>query len=120
MNLYLDDDSVKVALVARLKKSGHQVTIPADASLSGAPDTRHLLHAVKNDLVFLTRNSEDFYDLHRLVEATHGSHPGMLAIRFDNDPKRDMKDHEIVRAVGNLEQSGAPIANEFHILNHWR
>ena len=29
-------------------------------------------------------------------------------------------DPDVVRAVGNLEQSGAPIRNECHILNHWR
>jgi hypothetical protein len=46
MNLYLDDDSAKAALVARLRKSGHQVVAPADALLSGAADPRHLLHAV--------------------------------------------------------------------------
>jgi hypothetical protein len=49
-----------------------------------------------------------------------GKHAGLLAIRFDNDPSRDMKDAEIVRAIRKLEKSGAPIANQFHILNHWR
>ena len=29
----------------------------------------------------------------------------------------DMKDTEIVRAMRNLEQSGATMASEFHILN---
>jgi hypothetical protein len=39
---------------------------------------------------------------------------------LDNDPSRDMKDRDIVRALGNLEQAGAPIVNELHVLNHWR
>jgi len=41
MNLYLDDDSAKSALVARLKKEGHHVVIPAGVSLStrSAPST---------------------------------------------------------------------------------
>jgi hypothetical protein len=120
MNLYLDDDSAKGALVARLRKAGHQVVTPADASLAGASDQRHLLYAVEHDCVFLTRNHDDFEELHRLVQATKGRHTGILAVRFDNDPTRDLKDAEIVRAIRNLEQSGAPIANEFHILNHWR
>lgn len=120
MNLYLDDDSAKSALVARLKKEGHQVVVPADASLGGAADARHFLHAVENDLILLTRNHDDFEDLHLLIQATHGRHSGVLTIRFDNDPNRDMKDAEIARAIRNLEQSGAPTANEFHILNHWR
>jgi hypothetical protein len=44
----------------------------------------------------------------------------MLIVRADNDPRRDMKDAEIARAIGNLEQAGVAVANEFHILNHWR
>jgi hypothetical protein len=120
MNLYIDDDSVKGILIARLKKRGHQVTLPAHASLSGAADPRHLLYAVQCNLILLTRNYEDFRDLHRLVQATQGIHPGIIAIRFDNDPTRDMRDAEIVRAIANLERSGAPVVNEFHILNHWR
>jgi predicted nuclease of predicted toxin-antitoxin system len=120
MNLYLDDDSAKAALVARLRKAGHLAVVPADAGLAGASDQRHLLHAVENALVLLTRNHDDFQDLHLLIQATHGQHTGILAIRFDNDPTRDMQDADIVRAIRNLEQSGAPVANEFHILNHWQ
>jgi predicted nuclease of predicted toxin-antitoxin system len=120
MNLYLDDDSAKGALVTRLKKTGHQVIVPADALLGGAADPRHFLYAVENGLVLLTRNHDDFEDLHRLVQATGGRHTGIMAIRFDNDPSRDMKDAEIVRAIRNLELSGAPVTNVFHILNHWR
>src|SRR5262245_17815625 len=120
MKLYLDDDCAKSALIARLKKSGHQVVSPFDAGLSGASDQRHLLYAVQSGLVLVTRNYDDFEDLHRLVQAVQGRHQGILAIRYDNDPKRDMKDIDIERALGNLEQSGSPIANEFQVLNHWR
>jgi len=120
MNLYLDDDSAKGALVARLRKTGHQVVVPADAFLSGAADPRHFLYAVRHGLVLLTKNHDDFAELHLLIQATRGRHTGILAIRFDNDPTRDLKDAEIVRALRNLEQSGAPMANEFHILNPWR
>jgi hypothetical protein len=103
-----------------LRKDGHQVVVPADASLSGAADPRHLLHAVQNDLVLLTRNHDDFLDLHHLIQATQGIHTGIVAIRSDNDPTRDMKDSDIARAIRNLEQSGVTTVNEFHVLNHWR
>jgi len=82
MNLYLDDDSVKGALVARLRKAGHHVVVPADAYLAGAADTRHFLHAVRHGLVLLTKNHDDFEDLHLLIQATHGRHTGIVAIRF--------------------------------------
>ena len=50
MNLYLDDDSAKGTLVARLRNTGHHIVLPADASLGGAADPRHLLYAVQHGL----------------------------------------------------------------------
>jgi hypothetical protein len=32
----------------------------------------------------------------------------------------DMEPPDIVQALGNLIASGLPIANEIHVLNHWR
>jgi predicted nuclease of predicted toxin-antitoxin system len=120
MNLYLDDDIAKAALVQRLKKAGHQVTVPADVGLSGVSDPRHLMHAVQKNWVLLTKNHDDFKDLHLLLQAASGKHAGLLVVRSDNDPSRDMKDRDIARAIANLEGAGVAVANEFHILNHWR
>jgi predicted nuclease of predicted toxin-antitoxin system len=120
MNLYIDDDMAKGALVARLRKARHHVVDPADVNLAGVWDPGHLLYAVQNNLVLVSKNHDDFKELHLLVQATNGQHPGMAIIRSDNDPSRDMKDADIVRALQNLELSGVAIANEFHILNHWR
>jgi hypothetical protein len=58
--------------------------------------------------------------LHLLIQVAGGQHCGILVIRVDNDPRRDMKDGDIAQAISNLERAGVPIANEFHILNHWR
>jgi hypothetical protein len=103
-----------------LRRAGHLVTIPGDASLNGASDSRHFRHIVQSGLVLLTRNHDDFEDLHSLVHATGGRHPGLLVVRFDNDPSRDMRDRDVVRAIANLEGAGVHVANEFHVLNHWR
>jgi predicted nuclease of predicted toxin-antitoxin system len=120
MNLYLDDDSAKAALATRLRNAGHQVVQPASVGMSGASDSRHLLYAVQHDFVLLTKNHDDFEDLHYLVRGVGGKHPGILIVRADNDPSRDMKDQDIARAIAKLEGAGVPILNEFHILNHWR
>ncbi len=72
MKLYLDDDSAKAALAARLVSYGHQVTQPAHVGMSGVSDPRHLLYAVRGDLVLLTKNHDDFEDLHILVQGTGG------------------------------------------------
>jgi predicted nuclease of predicted toxin-antitoxin system len=120
MNLYLDDDSAKGLLAVLLRKAGHRVVLPIDVGLAAASDPRHLIYAVQQDLVLLSKNYKDFLDLHDLVRATRGQHPGLLVIRSDNDPSRDMKDRDIVRAIANLERVGVPATNEFQILNHWR
>ena len=41
-------------------------------------------------------------------------------IRLDNDPKRDMTDRAIVKAIRNLELANLPMLNQIHILNHWQ
>jgi hypothetical protein len=120
MNLYLDDNCTKGSLVSLLRRAGHQVTLPADLGLAGSSDPRHLATSASQRQVLLTRDHDDFLDLHDLVQATHGRHGGVMVVRSDNDPARDMKDRDVVRALANLEAARVPIENEFHILNHWR
>lgn len=120
MKLYLDDNASKGLLATLLRKAGHSTVVPSDVGRVGVSDPQHLMHAAKAQFVLLTRDYEDFLDLHDLVQVTQGQHPGIVAIRSDNDPTRDMKDRDIVRAIGKLERAGVPIANEFHVLNHWR
>lgn len=69
---------------------------------------------------FLTRNHDDFKNLHDLIVAVHGHYPGLLIVRRDNDPARDLKPAGIVRAIRNLISAAIPISDQFHILNHWR
>jgi predicted nuclease of predicted toxin-antitoxin system len=120
MKLYLDDNSCKGLLAILLRKAGHTVVVPSDVGHAGASDARHLLHAIQTAFVMLTRDYDDFLELHDVVKAALGQHPGILAVRSDNDTSRDMKDRDIVRAIGNLERAGVPVANEFIVLNHWR
>jgi len=47
MNLYLDDDTADRRLVALLSNAGHVVVVPVEVHLSGAPDTRHFIHAMR-------------------------------------------------------------------------
>jgi predicted nuclease of predicted toxin-antitoxin system len=120
MNLYLDDNSVKASLANLLRRAGHHVTLPTDLGLGGASDPRRLASCAGPGFVLLTRGQDDFLDLHDLVQATHGSHAGILVVCADNDPARDMKDGDIVRAIANLEAARVPIENDLNILNHWR
>ncbi len=72
MNLYLDDDMAMRSLVARLRRAGHRVVVPNDAALSGVWDPLHLLHAIRHQLVLVSKNHDDFRDLHLLVQAASG------------------------------------------------
>jgi hypothetical protein len=120
MRLYLDDDSVERLLILLLRQAGHDVQLPADVGLAGSDDPVHLRHAALDDRAVLTKNHDDFLQLHELIVDTGGHHPGVLVVRKDNDPNRDLKAVGIVRAIRSLEASGMPIRDGFHILNHWR
>jgi predicted nuclease of predicted toxin-antitoxin system len=120
MRLYLDDDICSARLTQLLRKAGHDVLLPADVGKAGSPDPIHLAHAIGEDRICLTRNYSDFAALHDLIIIAHGRHPGILVVRQDNDPKRDLTLPGIVRAIAKLLASGAPLVNEYIILNHWR
>ncbi len=120
MNLYLDEDTANRRLVTLLSNAGHSTAVPTDARLSGASDARHLIYTIQRSLVLMTRNHDDFFDLHEMVLTAQGMHPGILIIRLDNDPTRDMTPRQIVTAIGHLESTGIPLANQAYILNHWR
>lgn len=120
MNLYLDDDTAARRLVALLSNASHAVVVPADVELTGMSDARHFIYAIQQSLVLVTRNHDDFLDLHEVVQTAHGTHPGILIVRFDNDPTRDMTPRQIVTAIFRLESAGVPLENQIYILNHWR
>lgn len=120
MQLYLDEDSLHGQVVQRLRDAGHDVDTAALAGLLGDTDPRQFVYAVENGLAFMTRNHDDFLELHDVVVATDGTHPGIIVVRHDNDPTRDMSARGIVTALKNLELSGVPLENGFHILNQWR
>jgi len=120
MRLYLDDDSVEALLVRLLRADGHEVLIPADVGSAGVKDPVHFMSAIRENRVLLTANYDDFEQLHALVLLVGGHHPGILIIRKDNDPKRDLRPRQIVRAIRNLEAAGIAIPDNAHVLNHWR
>ena len=70
MNLYLDDDSAKGKLLALLRQAGHGAWSPAECGIVGASDARHFEYAARNHLVLLTRNYDDFAELHDVVHVT--------------------------------------------------
>jgi predicted nuclease of predicted toxin-antitoxin system len=120
MRLYLDDDTASAVLVRLLRAAGHDVQIPADAALAGADDPVHLTYTIANDRVLVTRNYQDFGQLHNLILQAGGHLPGLLIIRRDANTVRAMSPHDIVRALRNLEAAGVAVADQYIILNAWQ
>jgi len=120
MNLYLDDDSVTPLLIRLLRHTGHDVQVPRDVGLMGSHDAAHLRQCVQTGRVMLTHNHSDFQFLHALLVDAQGHHPGILVVRRDNDRKRDLTPSGIVRALTNLLAAGVTVADQLHVLNHWR
>lgn len=120
MRLYLDDDIAVPLLAQLLRQAGHDAQLPVDAGMTGKDDAVHLTHAIRENRVCLTKNYGDFANLHNLVLEAKGHHPGILVIREDNDPKRDLTLRGMVIAIGKLLAAGVPMADEYIILNHWR
>jgi hypothetical protein len=121
MRLYIDDDSVDPNLIRLPRRDGHDVRIPADVGMVGAKDHAHLAHAIRDHRVILTRNYKDFEGLHDLVVfAASGHHEGILVVLFDDNPRNSMSVRDIVRAVRNLDNANAPVADVYHELNHWQ
>jgi predicted nuclease of predicted toxin-antitoxin system len=120
MRVYLDDDSVSGLLIRLLRQAGHDVLIPADVNKTGDNDSVHFTVAIQTDRVILTQNHDDFEDLHDLVIASGGHHSGVLVVRRDNNPNKDMVPKSVVRALANLISAGVPLSDEIIVLNHWR
>ena len=119
LNLYLDDCANSDLLAELLTHAGHRVVRPADVGLTGEDDDVHLSHAVQHGLIVVTKDPDDFHELHPL----NPNHHGIFGIYQDNDLGKDMSHADVVRAIANIEAAslhGYPIAQEFHNLNLWQ
>jgi predicted nuclease of predicted toxin-antitoxin system len=120
MRIYLDEDLSSALLAQLLQKAGHDVLTARETGTLGRSDAVQLAWAIRERRACLSRNYEDFEELHLLLAEGKGRHFGILIVRRENDPTRDLTTKGIVAAVRKLEASGAPIVNEYIVLNHWR
>jgi predicted nuclease of predicted toxin-antitoxin system len=120
MRVVADENMSSRRLAARLLAAGHDIMLASEVGLLSVSDARVLTWAVGQSRPVLTRDHEDFADLHDLILATGGHHPGILVVRYDNDPRHNLTERGIATALGNLESSGVVVADQLHVLNHWR
>ena len=120
MRFLVDENTSSPRMAARLRAAGHDPVLATTVGLVSASDARVFAWAITEGLPVLTRDSEDFEDLHDLVMAAGGHHPGVLLVRFDNDPRHNLTDRGIATAIIKLENSGVPIQDRIHVINQWR
>ena len=120
MRFLIDENMSDRLLASRLKAQGHDPVLAIDVGLLSVSDPRVLIWAIAQSVPVLTRDSEDFTDLHDLLMAAGGHHPGILLVRFDSDPQHNLTDRGIASAIKKLEASGIPIPDHLHVLNQWR
>jgi predicted nuclease of predicted toxin-antitoxin system len=120
MRLLIDENMSDPHLAARLRKAGHDIALAGDAGLRGQSDPRVMIEAIGGARAVPTRDFEDLEDLHLLVLASGGHHPGILAVRFDGNPRHDLTIPAIVTAINNLQTFGLALTDGLHVLNHWK
>ena len=120
MRLYLDEDLTSRELENALRKAGHDVASPRTSGKLGHSDTLQLIFSIRENRVCVTRNRSDFEELHDLIIASGGSHPGICTIHSENDRRRDMKAGQIVAAIRNIEAVLSSLRNLLLSLNEWR
>jgi hypothetical protein len=64
LSIYLDDCSDDDMLIALLRNAGHVVLSPRQTGTSGCDDPDHLEYATQHGYTLLTKDPDDFQDLH--------------------------------------------------------
>jgi uncharacterized protein with PIN domain len=114
-SLLLDEDSQAKYLINLLKAASYNILTVSEAGLESVDDKEVLEFSVQQKRVLLTRNCNDFLELHQL----NSNHFGILAVYQDSDPLKNMSYQAIVQAIGNLEASDLNLSGQFVVLNQW-
>ncbi|HWE35228.1 MAG TPA: DUF5615 family PIN-like protein [Isosphaeraceae bacterium] len=120
MRLLLDENISEHRRAARLKSAGHDLVVDGSVGLLSVTDPRVLAWAICERRATMTHDHEDFTDLHDLILAAGGHHPGILIVRDDGDPRHRMSAQAIATALARLQASGTSLPDHLHVLNHWQ
>jgi predicted nuclease of predicted toxin-antitoxin system len=115
LSLLVDEDSQAKYLVQLLRAANHNVLTVNEAGIAGFPDDKVLDYARQHSRILLTRNCNDFRELHQ----ANSTHPGIIAIYQDAEPANNLGYQAIVKAISNLEDAGLELGNQFVVLNQW-
>lgn len=72
MRFLIDENTSSQRLASRLRAQGHDPLLAGDAGLLSLAAPRLLIWAIGQGLPVLTRDADDFQDLHDLIMAAGG------------------------------------------------
>ncbi len=76
--LYIDEDSMRNALVRALRARELDVLTALDVGLTGRADEEHLEYATEQGRVLYSFNIKDFYHLHSVYMKEGKTHSGII------------------------------------------
>ncbi len=81
IRLYIDEDSMRHALVRALQARGIEVTTALAEDMIEQPDLKHLEYATAQNRVLYSFNIGDFYQLHTDFLTRNQPHTGIILAR---------------------------------------
>ncbi len=115
LRLLVDEDTQARRLVEMLRADKHDLLTIGEAGITGIPDSLVMEMARTQQRVLLTRNCNDFLELHQ----ANSDHLGILAIYQDADTAKSMSYAAIVKAIANLENTNLSLVGQFIVLNQY-
>jgi len=120
LRLLVDECLLNRLLVDALTAAGHDVQTVSQVNLISRPDDAVFAHAIAENRIVITSNCGDFIDLSDARIAAQEHHPGVLLVFLYNNPNKDMSVPEIIKAIANFEETGAPIEDTYVSLAQYR
>lgn len=80
IRLYMDEDSMREALVKALRRRGVDVVTASEERMIHRDDADHLDYATQQGRVVVTRNIQDFYELHTIYLTEGKHHAGIILV----------------------------------------
>lgn len=81
IRIYIDEDSMKQALVTALRNTGVDVITPLDVSRTGSSDEEQLKWATGEGRILYSANIADFCRIHSVLMAQEESHAGIILVQ---------------------------------------
>lgn len=116
IRLYLDEDSMRQALVIALRARGIDVETALEADLIERPDVEHLTYARREGRVLFSFNVGDFYELHTDFLRRSEAHAGLVLAQQQAYSVGEQL-RRLLKLIGTL--SAEDMRNRVEFLSSW-